>query len=73
MSDSKAFQIEVTSPSRAGRQVFFVEAASEDAALTALALHPALPPESALKLQRRLSDSELDLHQIGTDDIVQWV
>jgi hypothetical protein len=69
MSDSKAFQIEVTSPSGSGRQVFFVE----DAALAALARHPALLPDPVLKLQRRLSDSELDLHQIGTGDIVQWV
>ena len=71
MSNSKAFQIEVTSPN--GRQVFFVEAESDEAALASLAQHPALLPHPVLKLQRRLSDSELDLHQVGSGEIVQWI
>lgn len=73
MSLIKAFQIEATSATTAARQVFFVEAASEDAAVAALASHPGLVPEPVLKLQRRLSDAEMDMHQIGEGSIVQWI
>lgn len=73
MSLIKAFQIEVKSSTQAGQQVFFVEAESEAAALQALAEHEGLPANSTLRLQRRLSDSEIDLHQIGPGSIVHWI
>ncbi len=72
MSLSKAFQIAVTSDQEAGTQVFFVEAPTEEAALARLSDHPGMPPDAELKVQRRLSDSELDLHQIGPDMVVRW-
>jgi hypothetical protein len=72
MSLVKAFQIEVTSATQGGRQVFFVEAESDEAALAALSRHAGLLPSPALKLQRRISDSEIDLHQIGPGSIVRW-
>jgi hypothetical protein len=73
MSLTKAFQIEVTSKTEAGHQVFFVEAESEEAAVLALAKQSALLPNPSLKMQRRLSDSEIDLYQIGPGSIVQWI
>ncbi len=73
MSLIKAFQIEVTSATQTLKQVFFVEADSEEAAVLALAAHSGLLPNPVLKLQRRLSDSELDLHQIGPGTILQWI
>lgn len=73
MSQLSAYQIEVTSPTSTDRQVFFVAAASSEEALAALANSSALLPEPELKLQRRLSDSEIDMHQIGPGSIVQWV
>lgn len=73
MSQFNAYQIEVTSPASAERQVFFVAAASPEEAVTALADHSALLPQPILKLQRRLSDSEIDMHQIGPATIKQWL
>lgn len=73
MSLIKAFQIEVTSTTQALKQVFFVEADSEEAAILALKAHSGLLPDPVFKLQRRLSDSELDLHQIGPGTISQWI
>lgn len=73
MSLIKAYQIEVKSSKSTGRQVFFVEAESEDAALKALAGNSTLLPDPELTLQRRLSDSEIDMHQIGPGTVVQWI
>lgn len=50
----------------------FLAAASEEEAMARLADSNALLPESALKLQRRLSVSEIDMHQIGPETIMQW-
>jgi hypothetical protein len=72
MSAIKAFQIEVTSSTQGGKQIFFVEAESDEAALAALSQQAGLLPNPALKLQRRISDSEIDLHQIGPGSIVRW-
>jgi len=72
MSLSKAFQIAVTSKNQSETQVFFVEAETGEAAVTALSRHPAILRDAELKVQRRLSDSELDMHQIGPNMIVQW-
>lgn len=72
MSLIKAFQIEVKSSTQAGQQVFFVEADSEAIALQALSEQKGLLPNPVFRLQRRLSDSEIDLHQIGPNDIVRW-
>lgn len=73
MSLVKAYQIEVTSPASADRQVFFVAAASEEEAMSKLADCSALLPQPILKLERRLSDSELDMHQIGPETVLQWL
>lgn len=73
MSLIKAYQIEVTSPTSTDRQVFFVAAASEEEAVTTLTPNSALLPQPVLKLQRRLSDSEIDMHQIGPETIKQWL
>ncbi len=73
MSLFNAYQIEVTSPVSAGRQVFFVAAISQEEAMAALADGSALLPQPVLNLQRRLSDSEIDMHQIGPDTIMQWL
>lgn len=73
MSQFAAFQIEVTSPGSTDRQVFFVAAASSEEAMSTLAKSSALLPRPALKLQRRLSDSEIDQHQIGPDTVMQWL
>ncbi len=73
MSLFNAYQIEVTSPASADRQVFFVAAASAEEAMGALADSSALLPQPVLKFQRRLSDSEIDMHQIGPDTIMQWL
>lgn len=73
MSLYNAYQIEVTSPASASRQVFFVAAASAEDALAVLADSSTLLPQPVLKLQRRLSDSEIDIHQIGPDTIMQWL
>lgn len=72
MSALKAYQIEVTSPKSSDRQVFFVAADTEEEAMSALTDSSSLLPQPVLKLQRRLSDSEIDLHQIGPGSIVQW-
>lgn len=71
--DTKAFQIEVTATDPIGRRIFFVEAESGEAAMLALAKHAAVQPKAVLKLMRRLSDSEIDLHQIGPAAIIQWI
>lgn len=71
--DLTAFQIEVTSESDSARQVFFVEAQSGEAAVAILAKHSAVLPNPKLKLQRRLSDAEIDIHQLGPEMIVQWL
>jgi hypothetical protein len=73
MSLTKAFQVEVKSSTSNGRQVFFVEAESEAAALDLLAQHQGLLPDPKLRLERRLSDSEIDMHQIGPGSVVQWL
>jgi hypothetical protein len=73
MSQFNAYQIEVTSPVSTDRQEFFVAAASAEEAMAKLANSSALLPNPALKLQRRLSDSEIDMHQIGPDTIQQWL
>jgi len=73
MSLIKAYQIEVTSSTSTDRQELFVAAASEEEAMTALAVSSILLPQPVLKLQRRLSDSEIDMHQIGPDTIKQWI
>lgn len=70
---SSVYQIEVTSPASTVRQVFFVAAASEEEAMSTLAKSSALLPRPVLKLQRRLSDSEIDMHQIGPDTLMQWL
>lgn len=72
MSSIKAFQIEVSSSAQSGKQVFFVEAESDAAAMEALSQHPEVLPAASLKLQRRLSDAEIDMHQIGPGSIVRW-
>lgn len=71
--DLKAFQIEVTSEGDSARQVFFVAAESGEAAVALLANQSALLPNFKLKLQRRLSDAEIDIHQLGPGMIVQWM
>ncbi len=73
MTEIKAYQIEVTSSASNKRQVFFVEATTEDEAMSVLARSGVLLPEPVLKLQRRLSDSEIDMHQIGRGSVVQWI
>ncbi len=73
MSQFNAYQIEVTSPTSADRQEFFVAAASAEEAMSTLAGSSLLLPQPVLKLQRRLSDSEIDMHQIGPDTIMQWL
>lgn len=73
MSSDKAFQIAVTSQTQAGTQVFFVEAETEEAAVALLSRHPAVLPGADIKVQRRLSDSELDMHQIGPGMVVRWI
>ena len=73
MSLVKAYQIEVKSSTSTDRQVFFVEASSEDAAMAALAVHSSLLPDPQLNLKRRLSDAEIDMHQIDLGTIMQWI
>lgn len=73
MSQLNAYQIEVTSPASTDRQVFFVAAASEEEAMSTLADSSALLPQPKLKLERRLSDAEIDMHQIGPDTVMQWL
>ncbi|PTM39536.1 hypothetical protein C8D03_1037 [Bosea sp. 124] len=73
MTDLKAFQLEVTYRTEGGHQIFFVAAETGDAAIAALRGHLSLLPESVFKLQRRLSDTEIDLHQIGPGTIFQYL
>lgn len=73
MSLFNAYQIEVTSTASADRQIFFVAAASAEEAMDALADNSALLPQPVLNFQRRLSDSEIDMHQIGPNTIMQWL
>jgi hypothetical protein len=73
MSLTKAFQVEVKSSTSSGRQVFFVEAESETAALQVVSQQPGLLPDPKLRLERRLSDTEIDMHQIGPGSVVQWL
>ncbi|RYF31566.1 MAG: hypothetical protein EOO23_02180 [Comamonadaceae bacterium] len=73
MSLFNAYQIEVTSPASPDRQVFFVAAASGEEAMATLAGNSALLPLPVLNLQRRLSDSEIDMHQIGPATIQRWL
>lgn len=72
MTELRAFQIEVTSPSDGARQIFHVAAETGEAAIDALRGYGGLLQQPSFKLQRRLSDSELDLYQIGPDSIVQF-
>lgn len=72
MTELKAFQVEVTSPSDGARQIFHVAADAGEAAIDALRGYAGLLPQPSFKLQRRLSDSELDLYQIGPDTIVRY-
>ncbi len=73
MTDLRAFQIEVTSPSDGSHRIFHVAAETGEAAIEALTGHLGLLPEPTFKLQRRLSDSEIDLYQIGPDTIFQFL
>ena len=73
MSLFNAYQVEVTSPASADRQVFFVAAASQEEAMAALAGNSELLPQPVLNLQRRLSDSEIDMYQIGPATIQRWL
>lgn len=73
MSLFNAYQVEVTSPASAERQIFFVAAASQEEAMAALAASSELLPHPVLNLQRRLSDSEIDMHQIGPETITRWL
>lgn len=73
MSLFNAYQIEVTSTASADRQILFVAAASAEEAMDALADNSALLPQPVLNFQRRLSDSEIDMHQIGPNTIMQWL
>ena len=73
MSDLKAFQVEVTSGEDGSHRVFFVAADAGETAIEILAGHLGTEPGPAFKLQRRLSDSEIDLHQIGPDTVVQYL
>lgn len=72
MTELRAFQIEVTSPSDDARQIFHVAAETGEAAIDALRGYGGLLPQPSFKLQRRLSDSELDLYQIGPDSVVRY-
>jgi hypothetical protein len=72
MSMIKAFQIEVR-PAQGARQVFFIQADTEEGAVELLSRRKGVPRDATLKLQRRLSDSELDLHQIGPGSVVRWL
>lgn len=67
-----AFQVEVTSESGGRRQVFFVAGESGEDALARLAGHAGLLPAPKLKLQRRLSDAEVDMYNLGPDSVVQY-
>ena len=73
MSELKAFQVEVTSQDDGAHQIFFVAAETGEAAIEALTDHFGLLPSAALKLQHRLSDSEIDLYQIGPDTVFQFL
>ena len=72
MTELRAFQIEVTCPSNGSQQIFYVAAETGEAAIETLTGHSGVLPEPAFKLQRRLSDSEIDLYQIGPGTIVQF-
>lgn len=73
MTNLKAFQVEVTFQEDEAHQIFFVAAETGEAAITALTDHPGLLPQPGFKLQRRLSDSEIDLYQIGPGTIFQYL
>ncbi|PTM41544.1 hypothetical protein [Bosea sp. 124] len=73
MTDLKAFQVEVTSETDDSHQIFFIAAETGDAAVAALRGHLGLSPGPVFKLQRRLSDTEIDLHQIGPGTIFQYL
>jgi hypothetical protein len=73
MTELRAFQIEVTSRSDDSHQIFYVAAATAEAAIAALTGYSDLLPEPTFKLQRRLSDSEIDLYQIGPDTIFPFL
>ncbi|WP_293798815.1 hypothetical protein [uncultured Bosea sp.] len=73
MSLFNAYQIEVTSPASADRQVFFVAAASQEEAIAALAGNSELLPQPVLKPERRLSDAEIDMYQIGPETVMRWL
>jgi hypothetical protein len=73
MTDLKAFQVEVTSPADGAHQVFFIASETGEDAVEALTRHPALLPGPTFKLQRRLSDSEIDLYQIGPGTIFRYL
>ena len=65
--------MEVTSQADGSHQIFFVAAETGEAAIEALTGHLGVLPQSILKLQRRLSDSEIDLYQIGPGTIFQYL
>ena len=71
MTELKAFQVEVTQ-SDGSHRIFHVAAETGEDAIEALTGHSGLLPEPSFKLQRRLSDSEIDLYQIGPETIVQF-
>lgn len=73
MTDLKAFQVEVTSQEDGTHQIFFVAAETGEAAIEALTGHLGVLSKPVFKLQRRLSDSEIDLYQIGPETIFQYL
>lgn len=73
MTDLKAFQVEVASQEDGAHQIYFVAAETGEAAIEALTDHLGVLPEPSFKLQRRLSDAEIDIYQIGPGTIFQYL
>lgn len=73
MTDLKAFQVEVASGSNGPHQIWFIAAVTGEAAVEALKGHLGVLPEPSFKLQRRLSDAEIDIYQIGPGAIFQYL
>ena len=73
MTDLKAFQVEATSKEDGAHQIFFVAAETGEAAIETLKGYLGVLPAPTVKLQRRLSDSEIDLYQIGPETVFQYL